>query len=323
MRKNVPYLSYIVLLLVLFCGIGCRDREPSRQSSLNTEELLDLYENMYSKIRNAHVSYDYVLEKAEGDSPRLDSYVRYTKVDRIEESEKYNIRYSMASDGFGDPNNISHYAFDGSTTMEYYPKTKTGNIIGGKTGRSVETMNNLWHYMLINRHTPSNPKLREEYPDGRPFIRAFVSIKALVRPQLEEVNGHWCHVADSLVWSVPYTTVWFAVDKGGLPIKFEEYKGEKCTSRILVTKVASLDTDLGKIWYPEQATGEYYDKDGYRLYKFRLNSFRPNIETTAETFKFSFPDGTKVADHVKGTWYTVGASAEDERSHGILQGLNR
>jgi hypothetical protein len=144
-----------------------------------------------------------------------------------------------------------------------------------------------------------------------------------VRPQLEEVNGHWCHVADSLAWSEPYTTVWFAVDKSGLPIKFEKYKVGKCIRRMLVTKVASLDTDLGKIWYPEQVNDEYDDKDGYRLYKFRLNSFRPNIETTPETFTLSFPDGTIVVDHVKGTWYTVGASAEDERSHGILQGPNR
>jgi len=323
MRKNVPYLSNLVLLLLLFGGIGCRDREPSRQSYLSTGELLDLYESMYSKIRNAHVSYDYVLEKAEGDSPKLDGYTRYEKVDRIEEGEKYNIRYSMASDGFTEPNNILQYAFDGSTTMEYYPRTRTGEIIGGKTGRAVETMNNLWHYMLINRQTPRNPKLREKYPAGRPYIRAIVSIKALVRPQLEEVNGHWCHVADSLVWSVPYTTTWFAVDKSGLPIKFEMYKDGKCTRRILITKVASLDTDLGKIWYTEQATDEFYDKDGYRLYKFRLDSFRPNIETTPEIFKLSFPEGTIVADHVKGTWYTVGASAENERGHGVLQGTNR
>jgi hypothetical protein len=278
---------------------------------------------MYSKIRNAHVSHDQVLEKAEGDSPRLDSYVRTTKVDRIEENEKYNIRYSMASDGFTHPNNISQYAFDGSAAMEYYPNIRTGNIFGGKMGRSVETMNNLWHYMLINRHTPRNPKLREEYPAGRPFIRAFVSIKALVRPQLEQVSDHWCHVADSLIRSEPYTTTWFAVDKDALPIKFEKYKDGKCIRRMLVTKVASLDTDLGKIWYPEQVNDEYYDKDGYRLYKFRLNSFRPNIETTPETFKLSFPDGTIVADHVKGTWYTVGASAENEKSHGVLQGANR
>ncbi|MHC4734716.1 MAG: LolA family protein [Planctomycetota bacterium] len=305
MRKNVPYLSNLVLLLVLFGGIRCQDREPSRPSHLSTVELLDLYESMYSKIRNAHVSYDYVLEKAEGDSTRLDGYVRYEKVDRIEEGEKYDIRYSMASE---------HYAFDGSTTMEYYPRTRTGEIIGGKRGRAVETMNNLWHYMLINRSNPRNPELREKYPDGRPYIRGAVSIKALVRPQLEEVNGHWCHVADSLVQLEPYTTTWFAVDKEALPIKFEMYKDGKCIRRVLVTKVASLDTTL------EQATDEFYDKDGYRLYKFRLNSFKPNIEITPETFKLSFPKGTKVVDHVKGTWYTVGASAENEGSYGILQG---
>jgi len=323
MRKNVPYVSNLALLILLFGCIGCRAREPSRQSYLSTGELLDLYESIYSKILNAHVSYDYVLEKAEGDSSKLDRYTRYEKVDRIEEGEKYNIRYSIAHDGFTEPNNILQYAFDGSTTMEYYPKTRTGHIIGGQTGRSVETMNNLWHYMLINRSNPRNPKLREKYPAGRPYIRGAISQKALVRTQLEEVNGHWCHVADTLFRSEPYNTVWFAVDKGGLPIKFEMYKDGKCIRRILVTKVASLDTDLGKIYYTEQATDEFYDKDGYRLYKFRVNSFRPNIETTPEAFKLSFPNGTKVVDHVKGIWYTVGPLAEKEGGYGVLQGFNR
>ena len=147
------------------------------------------------------------------------------------------------------------------------------------------------------------------------FLRIYVTPESSVRTQLEQVSGQWCHVVDSLCSneSKPYATVWFAADKGGLPIKFEKYRQGKCVERIVVTKVGSFDTDTHKIWYPQQATSERYKKDGYSFYRFRVNSFRANFETSPDMFKVSFPPGTDVIDHVAGIYYTVGALGEKRR----------
>jgi hypothetical protein len=170
--------------------------------------------------------------------------------------------------------------------------------------------------MLLNRPLP------HEQPDT-PLIRFFFSEKSTVRPQLEQVSGQWCHVVDAPYSRKPWATVWMAVDKSGLPMKYEKHEGIKDYSRsLLVTQIGSVETDAGKIWFPKQAIREITDGDGYRQYQFNVEFLKVNIETTPDMFKVSFPPGTAVLDRVAGIYYTTGAFDGDKPlNYGIIDDL--
>ncbi|HUU19643.1 MAG TPA: hypothetical protein VMW72_21010 [Sedimentisphaerales bacterium] len=317
MTKNTKFPPNFVMAMCFLISISSLAAEPSRPAHLSAEELLDLYESTYSKIHNWHVLYTNMLEETKGDSPELQSYVRFDTTETIEEEacEKYYVRWTNDPNGF-DPERVVEKAFDGSATtryQQYGPYYKTGEITPGSSVLAGEQMCMLWSYMLLNRRQP------HKHPD-EPLIRSYFSDKSRVRPQLEQVSGEWCHVVDSFSpgKSKPYDTVWFAADRGGLPMKFERRNRPGYTRRIIVTKVGSVETDTGKIWYPEQATKEVNDRDGYRLYRFKVQSLKVNIETNPETFKVSFPTGTNVIDKVAGIYYTTGASSE-KKYLGVLK----
>ncbi len=315
MTKNIASQSSFVLVMCFLISISSLAVEPSRPAYLNAEELLDLYESMYSKIHNWHVLYTNMLEETKGDSPRLKRYTRFDTTETIEEEgcEKYYSRWSSAPEGFEGPDGtINERAFNGSATSQYYPETEAGSITPGTNVLPGEEMSMLWSYMLLNRPQPY------EKPD-EPLIRYCFSDKSRVRPQLEQVGSEWCHVVETFYRDKkPYATVWLAADKCRLPMKFERHK-PGYTKRVIVTKVGSVETDTGKIWYPEQATKEINDRDGYRLYRFQVQSLRVNIETTPDMFKVSFPPGTAVIDHVAGIYYTTGPF-DGKKHFGVLEG---
>jgi len=104
-----------------------------------------------------------------------------------------------------------------------------------------------------------------------------------------------------------------AVDKGGLPMKYEKHEGIKDYSKsLLVTELGSVETDAGKFWFPKQAMREITDNNGYRQYRFNVEFLKANVETTPDMFKVSFPPGTAVLDRVAGIHYSTGASDGDK-----------
>jgi hypothetical protein len=313
--KKFRFTSFIAIVFVILLNI-CSfspNAEFSKQSYLSAEELLDLYENMYSKIHNVHVYYTHILEEIKNESGQMPPYVRFETTETIEEGacEKYYARWTLDPNGFDKPENFSEEAFNGSCTMQYGHETKTGRISPGRTQLAVEQMSMLWAYMLLNR-----PPLPDQ-PE-KPLIRILFSPKSSVRPQLEQVNGLWCHVIDAPYTVKPWATVWLAVDKGGLPIKFENNEGlGKYLWRINVTKVGSVETETGTVWYPEEATKERIDRDGYRQYSFKVKALEVNVKTSPDTFKLSFPPGTEVIDEVAGLYYTTGETDTDQPIDGI------
>ncbi len=315
MTKNTIRPSYFALIIFLFISISSLAAEPSRQSYLSAEELLDLYENMYSKIHNWHVLYTNVIEKIENKSGQMPSYVRFDTTETIEEGacKKYYVRWTHNPNGFVDPKRVAEKAFNGSVTMQYSPSVKFGRITPERTELAGENLCMLWFYMLLDRPQPPL------HPD-RTRLQLYFSDKSTIRPQLEQVSGEWCHVVDAPYTVKPWATVWLAADKGGLPMKFEKHEGVGGYFRRIITKkVGSVETDTGKIWYPERATNDIKDRDGYILYRFHVESLKVNIETTPETFKLSFPPGTEIVDEGAGIYYTIGASGEKKRL-GILKG---
>ena len=98
MTKNTKFPLNFVMAMCLLISISCLAAEPSRPAYLSAEELLDLYESMYSKIHNWHVLYTNMLEETKGDSSRLKRYTRFDTTETIEEEgcEKYYSRWSTA-----------------------------------------------------------------------------------------------------------------------------------------------------------------------------------------------------------------------------------
>ena len=306
--------AFIILLNI--CSFSS-NTEFSKQANLSAEELLNLYENMYSKIHNVHVYYTVILEEIKNESGQMPSYIKYDTTDTIEEGtcEKYYVRWTFDPNGFGKPGSFSEEAFDGSITMQYGFETKSGRITNGRTGLPGEQMCLFWSYMLLHRPRP------HEQPD-KPLIRYLFTHESTVRPQLEQVNGLWCHVIDAPYTVKPWATVWLAADKGGLPIKYEKPEIGGYLLRINVTKVGSIEAETGTVWYPEEATKEVIDKDGYRRYSFKVKSLDVNVETSPDTFKLTFPPGTEVIDEVAGLYYTTGGTDADQSIYGIVGNSN-
>ena len=92
--------------------------------------------------------------------------------------------------------------------------------------------------------------------------------------------------------------------------------------RINVTKVGSIEAETGTVWYPEEATKERIDRDGYRRYSFKIKSLKVNVKTSPDTFKLSFPPGTEVIDEVAGLYYTTGGTDTDQSIYGIVGNNN-
>ncbi len=315
-NKKLCKLVIFILLMNLSVTIYAGSEPPA--SYLNASELLELYSSMYTSINNMSVSYTDVLEKVIPDPnapDKMNHLIRYQKVERIEEGDKYYTRYSYPKDpnGFEQHDKIAdENAFNGLVSMAYCPREKSGSIVPGRTRTMYENMNDLLNYMMIN-----NVKFSENVI--KPRIRLSVDPNGKVRPHLEQISGQWCHVVDSIYPRLPGepksggTTIWFAADKGGLPMKFEERDGHgKCKNSIVVEKVATVDDQVSSIWYPQEAVMTTSMVWGTQEKRFVCHELRVNIETNDDTWKISFPTGTCVVDRVSSLSYVAGP-AENEK----------
>ncbi len=312
MKRSEIYISFIIVLLIGLGGFVLAESGPP-EATLSASELLALYKSMYSPIDNMKVSYTYsymdVVEKQLSDSntpDARDNLIRVNKVVRIEDGDKYYTgnSYSTEPNGFGKWYQ-NEYTFDGTVSMEYHPEEKLGSIIAGRTGTMYENINHLLDYMLINKVMFGNEIMHR--------IRLSVDPQGKVRPHLEQISGQWCHVVDTIYPRLPGepkpggTIIWFAADKGGLPMKFEKYNGfGKCVKSILVEKVATTDNRGSRLWYPQEAT--MTDSSVNRTWKQRFvcHELLVNIETNEDTWRINFPKGTQVVDRVNGIVYRAG-----------------
>jgi hypothetical protein len=316
--KNIVRKVIIAILSSYFLTVQTFLAANSKQSYLEASDLFEAYKAMYSSIYSMSVSYvkNAVEVRASHEDPNIfDNMVRFQYVDRIEKGTKYYIRTSYDPNGFENAESITEHAFDGSVTTHYYPREKSGGIAPGMAGLSVEEKNDLLMFMLLNKVTLNNPEMRKKYTDGLPFIELLATANCRVRPQLQKVADEWCHAVDLLSRSDSSigATIWFAVEKGCLPIKYENYnKDRKCKYSITVDQIGYVETETGGIWYPLKAALIYDDSKGYRRYQYSTVNFKPNVETTKETFKVSFPPRTRILDRVTGTYYTIGPSDLNE-----------
>ena len=290
MNKKILYSLVISIWLMSLAKSVVLGGSESPASYLSASELLDLYSSMYSSIHNMSVSYTNHVEEAipYPEQPRaFDNLVHYERVERMEEGDKYHIRYSTDPNGFKRLDETMEHAFDGSVTMEYFPQNELGSIKRGRTGRNVEYKNALLEYMLLTRvNFGEESRLLERFPNGARIIELKVSSEGAVRPRLERIAGEWCHVVDTYWpgYPKPASTTWFAAEKGGLPMKFEQHdRLGKCTVSIVLEKVATTDTQAGCIWYPQEAVLISNRGPGTVKNRFTCHELRVNVETNKDT----------------------------------------
>jgi hypothetical protein len=281
---------------------------------LNAGEILKAWQDNYAHFESMQVSYTHrVLEvRPPAENPhRYDNMVMVMHVERAEQGNRFNIRYSTAEDGFAQPDSILMGAFDGQITREYNAAEKSGMIIRGMIGRNTETMNHLKRYMRLSRKRLTKRKASGPYkiywiedPNSKPELSrtlgsAILGSVASVLPELEFVAGQMCHVVE-----IAYNKsrkIWFAHEKGMLPLKYQRYENNELVFEIEVEQIGSVDTDKGDVWYPQKAYLTTDSQDAGRVkYELTTHAFVPNVKVDDNTFRFDFPKGTYVFDRVRG-----------------------
>ena len=134
MKCRAIYLSFFFLWFLSLGGHAFAESDPP-EATLSASELLALYKSMYSPIGNMKVSYTNAVEEVHPDpnTPNAtNSSIRYYKVRRIEEGDKYftSFSYSTAPNDFGKSDErLNEYTFDGTISMEYCPAEKSDAAI--------------------------------------------------------------------------------------------------------------------------------------------------------------------------------------------------
>jgi hypothetical protein len=317
-RPGVFAVMFITVFALTICATAGEVKEPQK-AFLDVNTILETWQSNYGNIKSIKVSYtERILEKepSASDPNILNNLAILMHVDRVEEGNRYYIRYSAADDGFAKQDNITEEAFDNSTTREYEGRRKVGTIKSGPSIRQGPTI--LKVYMLLDfditpKMGPFGPRLEKQDPNALPRFKEIfrrASIKGYtvtVRPELEAVAGKLCHVIEIAKGDMLIDKLWVAHECGMLPLKYEQHNFKNING-IEVEQVA----ESNGIWYPVKSY-RVVDKEPIGRVKFELivHSFVPNVNVDDNTFRFDFPNGTRVVDEVKDIYYVVGD--EDKR----------
>jgi hypothetical protein len=315
-RPDIFAVVFIALFATMICSIAGESepqmKHPQGKAFLDVNTILETWQRNYGNIKSMQVSYtERVLEKKPpaSDPNFLNNLVMCIHIDRVEEGNHYHARYSAEKDGFAKPENIREYIFNGSITKEYIGAEKSGTINSGLIGKSVEVMNILKEYMLLDTHIV----LREnatgfywekadpnELPRFREIFRwaSIKKFKVAVRPELEIVAGKLCHVIEiANKEGIILNKLWVAHECGMLPLKYDH--------NIIGIEVEQVAESNG-IWYPVKAYRiQDTERTGRVKYELTVHKFVPNVKVDDSTFRFDFPNGTRVFDEVLGIVYVV------------------
>jgi hypothetical protein len=293
-------------------------RDAEAKAFLNASEILKAWEDNYTHFKSMKVSYtERVLEAIPPvDNPnRFNRLVRLMHVERVEQRQRFHLRYSCDEEGFKKPDSIIEGAFDGKITREYVASEKSGMIVAGMIGRNTELMNRLKAYVLLDRpilvrKNPSGPFdiYWIEDPNSKPLLsrilsRAIANSRVSVLTNLEPFAGQMCHALEIYNKNGLALKLWFAHEKGMLLIKKQHYENDKPVIDIKVEQIDFVKTNDGTVWYPKKAysiTGN--ENLGKIKYELTTHEFVPNIQVDENTFRFDFPKGTRIHDRVRGIW---------------------
>jgi hypothetical protein len=103
-----------------------------------------------------------------------------------------------------------------------------------------------------------------------------------------------------------YMRIYFSVDHGYTPVRYEHLSGPKPERVALTVEVTSLQEVAKGVWFPSSGamlTPDWSDKEGN--YYQATGKILVNQGLTAKDFDIVFPPGTKVHDEIKDVKYIV------------------
>jgi len=132
--------------------------------------------------------------------------------------------------------------------------------------------------------------------------------RAILYDEILEINGFKAIKVDILTQKTkrPWGSVYFSVDHGYTPIRYDDWNGDDLVARF---NVKSLEKISGGLWFPKNGYREGPSGEKQTIYTTSKVSLNQGLSN--EFFDFEFPAGTKIYDEILGLIYTYRPS-EDE-----------
>ena len=296
---------------------------------LDAESLINGWKAQYGEINRMQFKLSEKVvdsDESQEDSKELEGLIKFRIGELIvdKETKRFHLKYSREEGGLDNPLNIYESAFDGNITKDYWgdnPLKKRGRIASGRRNSPNISEQTLEKYLL-------NFNVGYTQQDGEfnwvPLMDQLIELSKMdnysmvVKQNIEIVSNEPCHVIEVRKDGKPGVKIWFAHNKGMLPMKYQSFSSSSdVTEEIVVTETSKVETETGIMWYPSKAhhtqpisknddSGNLLD--GKITYELEVFKFIPNVEIDESTFQFEFPLGTEVRDEVAGNLdYTVGS----------------
>lgn len=299
MKINRKFLSIAILCLAVFLIL------PQKLCAINADELASICEAMESSIHDITVEYEWYV-----DPPLTPEYLAGMGGGFIAKGRpKY--QWSTAIP-FADRSLRTEIVVFMNKDGKSWPGTRKQSY-NGKIAKYLEIYEPTGHPKMTGTLSKSKRFMpdRALTPEGFSILRFhddLISTKLRRSDQLVldtnvETVGEFATVrADFMLPSrgVPYLRVYFSVDHGYTPVRFEYMKNDKVSSFVNVTSLEKVSDGL---WYPKSGrVGRTQDKH-HNVYT--ASKVIVNQGLDDDHFDIEFPPGTKVIDEITNMEYII------------------
>jgi len=327
-RSLLLLCTFVALVYCIIVPGMCIADDSKEEAFLDAQTLVDGWEASYCNIDSLKLRCTKIVLDEKGQNPRGRRLTQFLHIERIQDGNKFLVRYTSSPQGIDVTDDYNVNSFDGSIGREYlnYPSGQgpdNGTIYQGLRGRGNELMNLLADFLgstpsLLHSNSTSQEeplwmeKLKPQYPQGIPvfieyYNRELETGEVQVHPYLESVAGESCHVLELSNYGAS-RTYWFAHEKGMLPMKTKYTYNTKVVTKE-AKEITSVTTDTGILWYPRVIMEEHIAGPNHSFTsKLTIDEYVPYFKAPAETFSYVFPNGTRVWDKIQGLQYTIGPS---------------
>jgi hypothetical protein len=176
------------------------------------EEILLGAESVYSQIEDINVSFSFNAVRG----ARSNLFFRSHRTAVIRGSKAYISHTYGADPDHSTSTFLRKAAFNGALTTTYIARSGSATIEAKRTRETRTKGSGFFDLMLMNESRPE--------ADGRAdqsLLSLLRTRQSHLRPALEEIDGHQCHVVDLLDESsnLPRMTAWIDCERGFLPLR--------------------------------------------------------------------------------------------------------
>jgi hypothetical protein len=285
-------------------------------SFLDCEAILAGWKSTYGSIRTLRTvhSMELIDKPASGQLP---DYVEKEYLEIVDDGDRFCKQFAQTEDDFLASGRSYLYSFDGELSQAYLAPINRGKVRKGLYGWAASASAESGRYVLscmLMRDVELSEKQREKYSRRTmPYFEHLLTGRwtKSVEPELDFVNGEPCHVISlSDVDGSKSHKIWVAHEKGMCPVKWVRYSSDRIGTQVEFQELAVASSPTGDIWYPTVTERRIRVEEGMLTQKLSIKVFEPNIQTDKDMFRFKFPIGTRVTDHVANTTYVAGRTAK-------------